>query len=92
MFPDYEARRVQMQNCIRCARCTTVCAMGLEPYLLAPQSEFADYEGAEKNHIMDCIECGSCQYTCPSGRPLLDHIRLGKNNVGIIIRNRISNN
>jgi len=92
LFPDYESRRVPMQNCIRCARCTTVCPMGLEPYLLALQSEFADYESAEKHFIMDCIECGSCQYTCPSGRPLLDYMRLGKNKVGNIIRNRTSKN
>lgn len=92
LFPDYQSRRVPMLNCIRCARCTNVCPMGLEPYLLAPQAELADYEGAEKHFIMDCIECGSCQYTCPSGRPLLDHIRLGKNKVGLIIRNRTSKN
>jgi len=92
LFPDIDSNRVPMLNCIRCARCTTVCPMGLEPYFLAPQAELADYEGAEKNAIMDCIECGSCQYTCPSGRPLLDHIRLGKNKVGNIIRNRTSKN
>lgn len=92
LFPDYQSRRVLTQNCIRCARCTHVCPMGLEPYLLAPQAELADFEGAEKHYIMDCIECGSCQYTCPSGRPLLDHIRLGKNKVGLIIRNRTSKN
>jgi Na+-translocating ferredoxin:NAD+ oxidoreductase subunit C len=92
LFPDIESRRVPVLNCIRCARCTTVCPMALEPYLLAPQAEFADYEAAEKNSIMDCIECGSCQYTCPSGRPLLDHIRLGKNKTGFIIRNRTSKN
>jgi electron transport complex protein RnfC len=34
------------------------------------------------------MECGSCHYTCPAGRPLLDYIRLGKNKVGQIIRNR----
>jgi Na+-translocating ferredoxin:NAD+ oxidoreductase subunit C len=92
LFPDIESIRVPMLNCIRCARCTTVCPMGLEPYFLAPQAELGEYEGAEKNAIMDCIECGSCQYTCPSGRPLLDHIRLGKNKVGNIIRNRTSKN
>ncbi len=92
LFPDAEAKRVPMLNCIRCARCTMVCPMGLEPFLLAQQSEFADFQGAEKHHVMDCIECGSCQYTCPSGRPLLDYIRLGKNKVGVIIRNRTSKN
>ena len=42
----------------------------------------------EKMHVMDCIECGSCQYTCPAARPLLDWIRLGKNKTGAMIRAR----
>jgi len=83
-----ESKRVEMKNCIRCARCVSVCPMGLEPLLLAQQSEGEMWDDAEKDRIMDCIECGSCHYTCPSGRPLLDYIRLGKNKVGQIIRNR----
>ena len=85
---DEESKRVDIKNCIRCARCVSVCPMGLEPLLLAQQAESEMWEEAEKDRIMDCIECGSCQYTCPSGRPLLDYIRLGKNKVGQIIRNR----
>jgi len=92
LFPDLQSKRIPMLNCIRCSRCSSVCPMGLEPYILAPQAEFADFEGAEKHFIMDCIECGSCHYTCPSGRPLLDHIRLGKNKVGLMIRNRSTKN
>jgi Na+-translocating ferredoxin:NAD+ oxidoreductase subunit C len=62
--------------------------MGLEPILLAQYSARSMWEETEKGRVMDCIECGSCHYTCPSGRPLLDYIRLGKNRVGQIIRNR----
>jgi len=62
--------------------------MGLEPVLLAQLAQEEMWENAEKERVMDCIECGSCHYTCPSGRPLLDYIRLGKNKVGQIIRNR----
>ena len=85
---EEESKRVEMKNCIRCARCVSVCPMGLEPLLLAQQAESEMWEDAAKDRIMDCIECGSCHYTCPSGRPLLDYIRLGKNKVGQIIRNR----
>ncbi|MEN8225721.1 MAG: electron transport complex subunit RsxC [Bacteroidota bacterium] len=88
ILPAEESKRVEMKNCIRCARCVSVCPMGLEPLLLAQQAEAEMWEEAEKDRIMDCIECGSCHYTCPSGRPLLDYIRLGKNKVGQIIRNR----
>jgi electron transport complex protein RnfC len=51
-------------------------------------SEKQIWENAEEHHIMDCIECGSCSYTCPADRPLLDYIRLGKGKVGNIIRSR----
>jgi electron transport complex protein RnfC len=34
------------------------------------------------------MECGSCSYTCPSGRPLLDYIRLGKGKVSQIMKAR----
>lgn len=83
-----EAKRHHVANCIRCARCTTVCPMGLEPFLISALSETENWELAEKNKIMDCMECGSCHFTCPSSRPLLDNVRLGKNKVGQIIRSR----
>jgi len=86
-----ESKRHIIQNCIRCGKCITVCPMGLEPYLLAQLAENGNYEISEKERIMDCMECGSCQFTCPSARPLLDYVRLGKNKVGQIIRNRANN-
>jgi len=83
-----EAKRSEPQNCIRCARCVTVCPMGLEPYLLEKLSEKENYEECLIQDIVDCIECGSCSYTCPSSRPLLDYIRLGKGNAMGILRER----
>lgn len=83
-----ETYRKATLNCIRCARCASICPMGLEPYLLAVLSDKGKFEDCEKERIMDCIECGSCLYICPSGRPLLDHIRNGKAAVGKIMRNR----
>ena len=83
-----EARRSAPQPCIRCARCVSACPMGLEPYLLATLSTHAEWERAEANDVVSCIECGSCQFTCPSCRPLLDNIRVGKQTVMGIIRSR----
>ncbi len=39
-----DARRKEPQNCIRCAKCVSVCPMGLEPYLLAKLSAFKNWE------------------------------------------------
>jgi electron transport complex protein RnfC len=91
LVPENEAKRVSVQNCIRCGRCITVCPMGLEPYLITQEVKHQMYDKAEADKVMDCIECGSCQYTCPSGRPLLDYLRLGKSKVGQIIRSRGKN-
>ena len=88
LIPEKDAIRREERNCIRCAKCVQACPMGLEPYLLATASESGDWECAEENWIMSCIECGCCQSTCPSRRPLLDWVRLAKNRVGGIIRAR----
>jgi len=88
IISDEEARRKEPQPCIRCAKCVGVCPMGLEPYLLAKLSEVKNWERAESEDITSCIECGSCHYTCPAHRPLLDNIRHGKATVMGIIRSR----
>lgn len=88
LFAEEEAKRKVMNPCIRCGKCISACALGLEPFLLMTLSEKSMYERAEKERIMDCMECGSCSYICPAQRTLLDYIRLGKANVGRIMRER----
>jgi len=85
---EKEAVRAEMQNCIRCAKCVSVCPMGLEPYLLMAQGEHKMWSEMEADRVLDCIECGSCSYTCPANRPLLDEIRYGKVTVMGIVRSR----
>ncbi len=88
LIRSLEARRKEMLACIRCAKCVSVCPMGLEPSYLMKVAEHQMWDEAEQNHIVDCIECGSCSYTCPANRPLLDYIRMGKGRVGGIMRAR----
>jgi len=89
LIEDAEATRKEAGPCIRCAKCVDACPMGLEPYLLMPYSQRQMWDELEALHIMDCIECGCCLFSCPANRPLLDYVRLGKNTVGKIIRSRI---
>ena len=35
----------------------------------------------KKYSLMECIECGSCTYSCPSGIPIVQLIRTAKNNI-----------
>ena len=83
-----ESERAAAGPCIRCAKCVDACPMGLEPYLLMQYSQRQMWAEDEANHIMDCIECGCCIFSCPAKRPILDYVRLGKNTVGKIIRSR----
>ncbi len=83
-----DAKRKKPQPCVRCAKCVSACPMGLEPFLLATASAAHDWERVEHEGITSCIECGSCQFTCPAHRPMLDNIRLGKSTVMGIIRAR----
>ena len=83
-----DARRGEVQPCIRCAKCVAACPMGLEPYLLAQLAEHGEFEREINEQIMDCLSCGACQFTCPANRPLLDYISLGKAKAGAILRSR----
>ena len=88
LMNEDDATRPEAGPCIRCAKCVDACPMGLEPYLLMTYSQRQMWAEDEANHIMDCIECGCCIFSCPANRPILDYVRLGKNTVGKIIRSR----
>ncbi|WP_347282271.1 electron transport complex subunit RsxC [uncultured Alistipes sp.] len=83
-----DAVRREASQCIKCAKCVAACPMGLEPYYLSKMTQKTNWDELEAQMITSCIECGCCQSTCPSYLPLLDWIRLGKQSVMGIIRQR----
>ena len=91
ILTDADAHRKPVQPCIRCSKCVSACPMGLEPYLLATLSAFKQWERLEAGQVTSCISCGSCQFTCPSHRPILDNILQGKGVVMGIIKSRNAN-
>ena len=46
--------------------------------LLEKYAELKDTEQLNKLGIMCCMECGTCVFNCPAGRPLVQAIRMGK--------------
>lgn len=52
--------------------------MYLEPTLIEKKAHLGDVDGLTKASVMTCMECGSCAFACPSGRPLVQYMRLGK--------------
>ncbi len=88
LIPLEETKRQVDQPCIRCGKCVEGCPMNLEPYLMMSLVIKGMWDQAESNHVTDCMECGSCAFTCPSARPILDYIRTGKMKVNKIRRAR----
>ncbi len=88
MLPESQSSRRTVQPCIRCAGCVAACPIGLEPYRLGLLSAQSRWDMVEASGVMNCLECGCCSFSCPSSRPLLDYIRLGKSTVGGMIRAR----
>ena len=64
--------------CIRCSACLDACPVFLNPSALGSLARSAKYEQMLDYHIMDCIECGSCSYVCPSNIPLVQRFRVSK--------------
>ena len=85
---EKESLRGETRPCLRCGKCVSACPMGLQPFMLHALSDLKRYEDCEHYGIMNCIECGCCSFSCPSFRPLVDMIRVGKAKTGAMIRAR----
>ena len=64
--------------CIRCGRCVRVCPLGLMPFALDAASRSHDVIALDEQAVMNCMECGSCAFTCPAHRRIVAAIREGK--------------
>ncbi len=71
--------QVSEYPCIRCGRCIDHCPMGLSPTQIHKFVRSEKWTESEDWGILDCVECGCCQYICPSKIPLVHWMRLGKN-------------
>ena len=80
-FDAQEAALRQPTACIRCGRCVAACPMQLMPTKLEQAAERKDTEALQSLHVMTCMECGCCSFSCPAGRRLVQAIRLGKSYV-----------
>lgn len=81
IVPEKDAARGEVGPCIRCAKCVDVCPMGLEPYLIAVRGIHHLWIEARDHGALSCLECGCCSYVCPSNRPILDFIKLSRQEI-----------
>ncbi|HXV75324.1 MAG TPA: electron transport complex subunit RsxC [Candidatus Polarisedimenticolaceae bacterium] len=80
-----EAERThrQIYPCIRCAYCIDACPIFLDPSQLGRLAEHGEYDRMKESfHLIDCFECGSCSFVCPSHIPLVHRFRVAKAAVG----------
>jgi electron transport complex protein RnfC len=79
-FTDREiASAPEEYPCIRCAYCVDACPVHLNPSQLGLLARSGEYDRmADEHNLMDCFECGSCSYVCPSHIPLVQRFRIAK--------------
>jgi electron transport complex protein RnfC len=75
---DYEVFPREEYPCIKCQRCVDACPVFLNPSRLGSLAKARLYDEMLDWHIMDCMECGSCSFVCPSNIPLVQRFRVGK--------------
>lgn len=73
-----EKQRFRRLNCIWCGYCVDQCPMRLMPMKYEEFYRKGRISKLEDYNINDCIECGVCEYVCPSNVPLLESIKKGK--------------
>ena len=78
VLTEADVQMTAESNCVRCGRCVDVCPLNLVPTRMALAARHRDWDLARRYHIMACMECGCCAYSCPASIPLVQLIRMGK--------------
>ncbi len=76
-----ELKNSDVQPCIRCASCVTVCPAGLRPLDMANNIRMNQLDVAVDIGLKDCISCGCCSYICPSNIPLVQYFKYASGEV-----------
>ena len=65
--------------CVGCGRCIDVCPARLSPDMISRCAEFGLFEKCRKSYYVEaCMECGLCGFVCVARRPMLQYMRLAK--------------
>jgi electron transport complex protein RnfC len=82
VLTDADVKSQQSYPCIHCGHCLDACPVFLNPQILGQLGKAERYEEMVKDHhLMDCMLCGCCGYTCPSNIPLTQLFAMAKNHL-----------
>ena len=75
---EKEVKPMQEYNCIKCGRCVDACPIFLNPSRMGLLARKGLWDDMLEEHVMDCFECASCSFVCPSNIPLVQSFRVAK--------------
>jgi electron transport complex protein RnfC len=79
LFDEHRRSRFYKRvPCIKCAKCVDVCPVFIIPNIIVDLIDNKFFNEVEQRGVFLCLECGLCEYVCPSRIPLLELIKLGK--------------
>ena len=78
VLTDAEVVPPETLACVQCGRCLEACPLFLNPARMGLLARKGLWEDMEELRVMDCFECGSCSFVCPSAIPLVQHFRVAK--------------
>jgi len=78
-----EAQELKEEFCIRCGACVRNCPAALMPTLINLAAQKQLWHDAKLYGASDCIECGLCNYVCPSNIRLVQSIKRAKMELAI---------
>lgn len=81
VLSEEKAKTPETSQCIRCGKCVGVCPVYIQPIAIRNLSINGRHEETESLNVLACIECGSCSFICPAKIPLLQSIKVSKQDV-----------
>jgi electron transport complex protein RnfC len=73
-----EVRDLDEYSCIRCSKCIDACPLFLNPSMMGLLAKKGLWDEMLEYNVMDCFECASCSFVCPSSIPLVQSFKVAK--------------